>query len=62
LGTKYAENIPVIALTADAVAGKEKMFLDNGFNAFIPKPYNMVMLDAVIQRWIIQMRKEEREE
>jgi CheY-like chemotaxis protein len=52
LGTKYAENLPVIALTANAVAGNEAMFLGNGFNAYLPKPFNVMALDAVVQQWI----------
>jgi signal transduction histidine kinase/CheY-like chemotaxis protein len=52
LGTKYAEELPVIALTANAVAGTEQMFLDNGFNAFLPKPFNALLLDTVIKKWI----------
>jgi hypothetical protein len=35
------------------------MFLDNGFNAFLAKPYNAVSLDAVIQKWIVQKRNEQ---
>jgi CheY-like chemotaxis protein len=58
LGTKYAEKIPVIALTANAVAGNEQMFLDNGFNAFLPKPFNVMNLDSVIQRWVRKKDKE----
>jgi CheY-like chemotaxis protein len=52
LGTGYAEEIPVIALTANAVAGSERMFLNNGFNAFLPKPFNAANLDAIIQKWV----------
>jgi CheY-like chemotaxis protein len=52
LGTKYAENIPIIALTANAVNGSEQMFLENGFDAFLPKPFNVMNLDLVIQKWI----------
>jgi CheY-like chemotaxis protein len=52
LGTKYAEDIPIIALTANAVAGTEQMFLTNGFNAFLPKPFNAMLLDSVIKQWI----------
>jgi CheY-like chemotaxis protein len=52
LGTNYAKMIPIIALTANAVAGSEQMFLDNGFNAFLPKPFNVMLLDAVILRWV----------
>jgi CheY-like chemotaxis protein len=51
-GTEYAKKIPIIALTANAVAGSEQMFLDNGFNAFLAKPFNVMNLDAVIQRWV----------
>jgi PAS domain S-box-containing protein len=57
LGTEYAKNIPIVALTANAVAGHEKMFLDNGFNAFLPKPFNAVSLDAVVQMWVKQKTK-----
>jgi CheY-like chemotaxis protein len=57
LGTEYAENIPVIALTANAVAGSEKMFLENGFNAFLPKPFNAPLLDSVVKQWIVSKEK-----
>jgi signal transduction histidine kinase len=52
LGTDYAQKIPIIALTANAVAGNEQMFLDNGFNAFMSKPINVITLDAVVQQWV----------
>ncbi|MDR0322294.1 MAG: transporter substrate-binding domain-containing protein [Treponema sp.] len=52
LGTEYAKNIPIIALTANTVAGNEQMFLENGFNAYLPKPFNAMSLDVVVQKWI----------
>jgi CheY-like chemotaxis protein/anti-sigma regulatory factor (Ser/Thr protein kinase) len=52
LGTDYAQNIPIIALTANVIAGNEQVFLDNGFNAFLPKPFNVMLLDSIIQRWV----------
>jgi CheY-like chemotaxis protein len=52
IGTEYAKNIPIIALTANAIAGNEKMFLDNGFQDFISKPMDLMRLDAVIKRWV----------
>jgi CheY-like chemotaxis protein len=52
LSTEYAKSVPIIALTANAVAGTEQMFLDNGFNAFLPKPFNAMSLDSIIQQWI----------
>jgi PAS domain S-box-containing protein len=59
LETEYAEKIPIIALTANAVAGNEQMFLDNGFNAFLPKPFNVMHLDSVVQRWVRDKRREQ---
>jgi CheY-like chemotaxis protein len=58
LGTKYAENIPIIALTANVIAGNEQIFLDNGFNAFLAKPFNVMTLDAIVQRWVRDKAKE----
>jgi signal transduction histidine kinase/CheY-like chemotaxis protein len=55
LGTGYAKKIPIIALTANAAAGAEQMFLKNGFNAFLPKPFNATGLDAVVRKWIMQI-------
>jgi CheY-like chemotaxis protein/HPt (histidine-containing phosphotransfer) domain-containing protein len=52
LGTEYAQNIPIIALTANAIAGNEKMFLDNGFQDFISKPIDTAKLDAALRRWV----------
>jgi CheY-like chemotaxis protein len=60
LGTKYAKNIPVIALTAHAAAGTEQMFLSNGFNAFLPKPFSAMSLDSVVQQWVRDKSKEEK--
>ncbi|MCL2214973.1 MAG: ATP-binding protein [Treponema sp.] len=52
IGTDYARNVPVIALTANAIAGNEKMFLDSGFQAFISKPINVKWLDSILRRWV----------
>jgi signal transduction histidine kinase len=58
LGTDYAQNIPNIALTANAVAGNEQMFLDNGFNAFLAKPFNVMNLDSIVQKWVRDRSRE----
>ncbi|MCL2499984.1 MAG: response regulator [Defluviitaleaceae bacterium] len=52
LDTEYTRNVPIIALTANAVAGNERLFLDEGFNAFLSKPINVSKLDAVLRRWV----------
>ncbi|MDR1731595.1 MAG: response regulator [Synergistaceae bacterium] len=50
--TDYAKNLPVVALTANALAGNREMFLANGFNGFISKPIDIMQLDAVLRQWI----------
>ncbi|MCL1906171.1 MAG: ATP-binding protein [Clostridiales bacterium] len=52
LGTEYARNVPVIALTANALSGNDKMFAENGFQGFLAKPIDPRKLDAVLRRWI----------
>ena len=52
IGTEYAKNVPIIALTANAIAGNESMFLNNGFQAFISKPIEITRLDTVIRQWV----------
>ncbi|MCL1848608.1 MAG: ATP-binding protein [Clostridiales bacterium] len=52
IGTDYAKEIPIIALTANAIMGNEEMFLQEGFQAFIPKPIEIARLDEVIRRWV----------
>ncbi|MCL2791197.1 MAG: ATP-binding protein [Desulfobulbus sp.] len=51
IGTDYAIELPIIALTANAIAGNEKMFLSHGFQAFISKPIDMIRLDSVLRQW-----------
>jgi signal transduction histidine kinase/CheY-like chemotaxis protein len=54
IGTAYALKIPIIALTANAAVGNEKMFLENGFQAFLPKPVNIVDLDTIVRKWLLK--------
>ena len=59
IGTEYAMNIPIIALTANAIVGNEEMFLQKGFQAFISKPIEIAHLDAVIREWVRDKGQEE---
>jgi CheY-like chemotaxis protein len=45
-------NMPIIALTANAVSGMREMFLRNGFSDFLPKPVEVRALEAVLKKWI----------
>jgi CheY-like chemotaxis protein len=58
LETEYAASIPIIALTANAVEGNEQMFLENGLNAFLPKPFGTVNINKIIQRWVRDKNRE----
>jgi len=58
LNTPYAKNIPIIALTANAIQGTEKMFFEHGFQAFITKPIDVMEMDSVIRKWVRDESKE----
>ncbi len=58
IGTQYAKNIPIIALTANAIVGNEEMFLSRGFQAFLTKPIDMAKLDAVLRLWVRDKSRE----
>jgi signal transduction histidine kinase/CheY-like chemotaxis protein/HPt (histidine-containing phosphotransfer) domain-containing protein len=53
----YYRNLPVIALTANAVSGQQELFLQKGLNDFIAKPIEVKQLNAVLERWIPQSKK-----
>ena len=43
---------PIVALTANALVGQEKIFLENGFDGFISKPIDTRQLDIILNRFI----------
>jgi len=46
------KQVPIIALTANAVVGMREMFIKNGFNDFLSKPIDVSKLDEMLERWI----------
>lgn len=50
-GTYYKE-IPIIALTANAISGVEELFLENGMQDFIGKPIDMKEMISVLRKWL----------
>jgi len=62
LGSEYAGSVPIISLTANAITGNEKMFLENGFQAFLAKPIDMLKLDAVLNQWVRDKSRESQTE
>ncbi|MDR1445853.1 MAG: response regulator [Treponema sp.] len=58
IGSEYAQTVPIIALTANALTGNEEMFLSKGFNGFISKPINLIKLDEILNRFVRNPEKE----
>jgi CheY-like chemotaxis protein len=52
IGSSYAGEVTIIALTANAVEGNREMFLGSGFNDFISKPIDIKQLDMVLNQRI----------
>ena len=48
----YYKDLPIIALTANAISGAKEMFLESGFNDFLSKPIDITELDAILSRWL----------
>ncbi|MHB9293069.1 putative Sensor histidine kinase RcsC [Hollandina sp. SP2] len=56
-GTYYKE-LPIIALTANAVSGVKEMFLQNGMDDFLSKPIEIFRLNSILQKWIPEAKRE----
>jgi signal transduction histidine kinase/CheY-like chemotaxis protein len=52
INTDYARTVPIIVLTANAIAGNREMFLANGFDDFISKPIDIKQLDLILNHWV----------
>ena len=49
----YFKQIPIIALTANAIAGAREMFIREGFNDFVPKPIESSVLLRTLKRHLV---------
>lgn len=49
---QHYENIPIIAMTANAMSGDRQKCLDAGMNDYIAKPVDEDMLETVLRRYI----------
>jgi signal transduction histidine kinase/CheY-like chemotaxis protein/HPt (histidine-containing phosphotransfer) domain-containing protein len=49
---EYFKQVPIIALTANALSGMQEMFISKGFNDYLAKPIEISKLNALIDKWI----------
>jgi signal transduction histidine kinase/HPt (histidine-containing phosphotransfer) domain-containing protein/ActR/RegA family two-component response regulator len=56
---KMGYKAPIIALTANATTGNDKMFREHGFDDFISKPIDLRQLDAVLNMYVKGRHTEE---
>ncbi|MDR3199942.1 MAG: response regulator [Spirochaetales bacterium] len=49
---KLGRDMPIIALTANAVSGMREMFLEKGFTDYLSKPIEIAKLDEILAKWI----------
>jgi signal transduction histidine kinase/CheY-like chemotaxis protein/HPt (histidine-containing phosphotransfer) domain-containing protein len=58
IDSDYARNVPILALTANAIKGNDDIFLANGFQAFLTKPIDLSAMDAALRKWVRDRSKE----
>jgi two-component system sensor histidine kinase/response regulator len=46
------ERLPIAAVTANALQGDEQKCLEAGMNDFLPKPFKLAQLRALLTRWL----------
>lgn len=63
------DDVPIIALTANAVSGTKEMFLREGMNDFVAKPIELQVINSKIRNWLpqekiqkVEMSESEQEE
>jgi len=49
----------IVALTANALVGNDKMFENNGFDGFVPKPIDINLINTILNKFVRDMHPEE---
>jgi signal transduction histidine kinase/CheY-like chemotaxis protein len=57
LNTPYAGELPLVALTANAISGMKELFLEKGFNDYLAKPIELAKLDNILEKWIPESKQ-----
>jgi len=53
----YFTDVPIVALTANAVSGMKEMFMESGFSEFMSKPIDTGKLGSVLEKFIPKDKK-----
>ena len=53
----YYREVPIIALTANAMDDIVKIFMENGFSDYLAKPIDTLKLDALLEKWLPEKKK-----
>ncbi len=48
----YMQTVPLIALTANVMSGIRDMFVEEGFNDYVPKPIDMIWMNSILRKFI----------
>jgi len=54
------KELPIVALTANAVLGMKEMFIEKGFSDFLAKPIDILKLDEILSLWIPKEKREQK--
>jgi PAS domain S-box-containing protein len=57
----YFRKVPIIALTANAIAGMRETFLRCGFNDYLAKPIEISKLNEMMEKWIPPEKRQKAE-
>ncbi len=49
---EYYKNLPIIALTANALVGAKELFVNEGMNDFLAKPIEVKKLNEMLRKWL----------
>jgi CheY-like chemotaxis protein/HPt (histidine-containing phosphotransfer) domain-containing protein len=53
----YYKQLPIIALTANAVTGIKEMLIESGFDDFLSKPIDTIKLNTILEKWLPQNKQ-----
>lgn len=57
----YMKEVPIVALTANAIKGVQEMFLSNGFDDFLSKPIEIKRLGQIMHKWIAKSKQQSKD-